>query len=503
MIEKKDIERLFQERFKDFEHDAPLESWEIIESRLEKKEKRRIIPLWWMFSGVAAVFIIGFFIVTKGGFLQQNNHQDVPVVNIENNSSSNQKKDGEKDKINNDQIINKSTSINDVATNDVDADEINTNDIDANNIGTNNSEKTKVNDIKKVTFRKTRKQHNTLTSGVNNNSIASNSEEKSYNKETYDKNNTKQVALENNTINNTNSSLPSITLEKNLVEPKKQLNSENSVAVQENNLKDNDSIQPNNLKKNTLGELLNEKESKTNKEPVNNRWQIASNIAPVFMGSFSSGSPIDGTLSKNSKQYNTGLSLGVGVAYRASDKITLRTGVNKFVVDYNTNDIAFSAGLFSKGMTNIDMVPDASNIIVQDFASSQFVAPEETNIVQNNKGVINQKIGYFEIPLEMSYALIDKKFGLNVIAGMSTLLLNENEVSLTSNSMNMVLGEANNLNSIHFSTNFGIGMKYKILKALEYNLEPTFKYQLNTFSSGSGNFKPYLFGVYTGLSYKF
>jgi hypothetical protein len=38
----------------------------------------------------------------------------------------------------------------------------------------------------------------------------------------------------------------------------------------------------------------------------------------------------------------------------------------------------------------------------------------------------------------MSYALIDKKFGLNVIAGMSTLLLNENEVSLTSNSMNMV-----------------------------------------------------------------
>lgn len=103
----------------------------------------------------------------------------------------------------------------------------------------------------------------------------------------------------------------------------------------------------------------------------------------------------------------------------------------------------------------------------------------------------------------MSYALIDKKFGLNVIAGMSTLFLNENEVSLSSNSMNMILGEANNLNSIHFSTNFGIGMKYKILKALEYNLEPTFKYQLNTFSSGSGNFKPYLFGVYTGLSYKF
>lgn len=498
MIEKKDIERLFQERFKDFEQQAPMESWEIIESRLENKEKRRVIPFWWKFSAAAAVFLIGFLIFTKNGFLQQNKNQNIPIVNSEKKSNSNGPKDGVKNNNIENKIIDKSTLTNDVASND----SADTNDsTDSNN---SNSTVTTSNDLEKIkintknkSLKRTKKPSKTLALSDSETAIANN------NTEVLEKKNTKQVEIENNKDYNTNSSSHLITLEKNLVEPKKELNSENSVAIQENNLTEKDSTQPNNLKKNTLGELLNEKESKTNKEPMNNRWLIASNVAPVFMGSFSSGSPIDGTLSDNSKQFNTGLSLGVGVAYRATNKITLRTGVNKFVVDYNTNDIAFSADLFSKGMTNVNLVSDASNVVVQDFATNQFVAPDETNIIQNNKGVINQKIGYFEIPFEMSYALIDKKFGLNVIAGMSTLLLNENEVSLTSNSMNMILGEANNLNSIHFSTNFGIGMKYKILKALEYNLEPTFKYQLNTFSSGSGNFKPYLFGVYTGLSYKF
>ena len=55
----------------------------------------------------------------------------------------------------------------------------------------------------------------------------------------------------------------------------------------------------------------------------------------------------------------------------------------------------------------------------------------------------------------------------------------------------------------YFSTNFGIGLKYGFMKSFEFNVEPTFKYQLNTFSSDAGNFKPYLFGIYSGISYKF
>ena len=107
------------------------------------------------------------------------------------------------------------------------------------------------------------------------------------------------------------------------------------------------------------------------------------------------------------------------------------------------------------------------------------------------------------MPVEMTYALLDKKFGIKLIGGFSTLLLQDNAVNVVSDNRSTFLGEADNLNSIHFSTNFGIGLKYGFMRSFEFNVEPTFKYQLNTFSSDAGNFKPYVFGIYSGVSYKF
>jgi hypothetical protein len=99
--------------------------------------------------------------------------------------------------------------------------------------------------------------------------------------------------------------------------------------------------------------------------------------------------------------------------------------------------------------------------------------------------------------------LVNKRFGITVISGVSTFILNENKISVVSGNMSTDLGKANNLNDVHFSTNVGLGIKYGFWKALEFNIEPTFKYQVNTFSSNAGDFKPYLFGIYSGISYKF
>jgi len=65
------------------------------------------------------------------------------------------------------------------------------------------------------------------------------------------------------------------------------------------------------------------------------------------------------------------------------------------------------------------------------------------------------------------------------------------------------VGEAQNLNNIHFSTNLGIGFKYKFFKQFEASFEPTFKYQVNAYSRDAGNFKPYFIGLYTGVSFSF
>jgi hypothetical protein len=105
--------------------------------------------------------------------------------------------------------------------------------------------------------------------------------------------------------------------------------------------------------------------------------------------------------------------------------------------------------------------------------------------------------------MEISYKIVDKKFGLEILGGMSTLVLNNNEVFLQADGFNLKLGEATNLNPIHFSTNIGVGLHYGFFKSFKARIEPTFKYQLNTFSRDSQNFRPYIFGIYSGISYSF
>jgi hypothetical protein len=62
MNDKKNIDRLFQERFKDFESEPSKQVWINIQDSLkEKEEDRKVIPFWMKSSGIAAAFLLGFF----------------------------------------------------------------------------------------------------------------------------------------------------------------------------------------------------------------------------------------------------------------------------------------------------------------------------------------------------------------------------------------------------------------------------------------------------------
>ncbi len=60
MSDKKHIDRLFQEKLKDFEANPSDAVWENIHSSLhdEKRKKRRIIPIWWKLGGAAAILLL-------------------------------------------------------------------------------------------------------------------------------------------------------------------------------------------------------------------------------------------------------------------------------------------------------------------------------------------------------------------------------------------------------------------------------------------------------------
>ena len=80
MKEKKNIDRLFQERFKDFEATPSDAVWKNIESQLnQKKNKRRVIPVWWRYAGVAALLLL--FLTIGGLYFNTNNTNTVTPTN--------------------------------------------------------------------------------------------------------------------------------------------------------------------------------------------------------------------------------------------------------------------------------------------------------------------------------------------------------------------------------------------------------------------------------------
>jgi len=196
------------------------------------------------------------------------------------------------------------------------------------------------------------------------------------------------------------------------------------------------------------------------------------------------------------------MSFGISTSYAINKRIRVRSGIHSVNLGYNTNDVVVfqSLGTFSNnsGLQNISSVSNVSLLSSESIdtrASASFVTSNAT---------INQNLRYVEVPLEIQYTLSDKKFGVNVIGGFSSFFLNTSKVFYESdNGDRRILGEARNINGLSYSANFGMGLNYKISKTFNFNLEPIFKYQFNTFNNTSGDFSPFFIGVYSGFAIKF
>lgn len=533
MKNSKNIDRLFQEKFKDFEATPNEKIWKNIESSLqEKEEKRRIIPFWWKLSGVAALIAVGFFIgkeYTGNSNLQipSPKNEVVTKTMISNDAITNEKNAivaSEKGKSN--EEISKqnqnptSENINLVNEN---KDQNIENKAVVSNTSVSNSIKNKkqnpstfVNHSNKnaVVSNKDKSKNiqnssekNELNLSKKNNAVANNALEKT--NQLSEKNNSNAIVTTDSKVKNTNESDIKIS-EKEVLNSEKITNPEVIATVTDpsnselaKHTKKEDKIASSLANStNELEAILAQKEKdKKKKNPTEtNRWQITSAIAPIFFGSTSNDSPVDAKYNSNSKTYENSMSYGVGLQYNLTKKLAIRAGINKLDLDYATNDVSFL-----ENTQNVESLVAVSEENTLQFVANGANPVDGFTLASNtvNNGTLRQQFGYYEIPFELSYAVIDKKIKVNVITGLSTLFLDENTISLTSPKYNMALGEANNVNKVNFSTNVGLGINYNLYKSFYLNLDSILKYQMNTFSSNSGDFNPYIIGLYSGLSYKF
>jgi hypothetical protein len=498
---------------------------------VKEKKKRRIIPFWWKLSGIAAALLIGLFVY---------NNSFKSFVKVENGLVNQESKDT---KTNGSSDIKPSQTNTNLGTaNNPNTTVVNTSTTDAVVTVTNKKEENTFNNKGVTTINKLPKinsihndnnrtgvassEHKAITKKSNRESglknvtvISKNSLEKlADNTSKHKKSNKNKVAVQSE--NNNALAIKSSNKKEETSLQKATVNKEYNNGITNNTIDNNKSVLKSSLKTdgtinkkidstkiaivepNALEELLNEKESKSITEPKLNRWQVSSNVAPIYFSSISKGSPLDDGLKNNDKSYAANnQSYGIGVNYALNKKLKVRTGVNILNVDYNTNGIVYYQTQSVSGkLANVNPNLIGSSIMIENLSN---VNSPFNKMIQKSEGSLNQKIGYIEMPLEITYKVLDKKLGIDFIGGMSTMILNRNEIYLQSSELNLKIGEANNLNNVHFSGNVGLGFKYDIFRRIEARIEPVFKYQINTFNNDAGNFKPFVFGVYSGINFTF
>ncbi len=401
MEESKNIDRLFQEKLKDFEVYPPNKAWDSIENQLGAiPQKQRIIPIWFKVASAVA-FLLLFFSISAIYLMPTTNFAEKLFA-----------------KTNQNQEIVKTDTLSNV-----------------------NKGKER-NSAKKINFPKT-----------------------------------------------------SIDLaEKETLSTLKHV----SEKTAKNNL-EKDNLTKKVADKYRLADAISLPLSTTNnkipkKEIITDRFTVATIFAPIYSSSFGGGSGIDSQFKDNPTSGNTSYSYGVKFVYRLTNKFSLQSGVNLINLGFKTS--------------NIYIAPNVAVVSFSDLSSMPSIARSENasevkNAIDENKGSLNQVFGYIEIPVEIKYSITDGKFGINLVGGFSTLLLNRDEVFIETNSFTQSLGSSNSLRSVNFSGNIGVDIDYLIKKNLYINVSPMFKIQTNTFSKNSGSFQPYYIGIYTGLNYKF
>ncbi|UCE94391.1 MAG: outer membrane beta-barrel protein, partial [Flavobacteriaceae bacterium] len=234
---------------------------------------------------------------------------------------------------------------------------------------------------------------------------------------------------------------------------------------------------------------------------IDKKWSVGPTVAPVFYNSIQDGSPLNEALSNNSRTSDNALSFGVRINYQLTNKFFIQSGVNKVELAYNTKGVNALISSSKNAVNNINT--DKYGVILTPSSNGKVQNSGNELYKSSLSGDLNQSIEYYELPIEMKYNLYDKRLGLNLVGGFSTLILSNNSVSLVNQNNVVDLGSANNLNDFNFSGNVGVDMDYKLSKSWYLNVAPMFKYQFNTYSGNSGNFRPYYFGLYSGLNYKF
>ena len=252
--------------------------------------------------------------------------------------------------------------------------------------------------------------------------------------------------------------------------------------------------------------LIKKKDSidvaKFNKEK-RRRW----NVIPVFgisnSGRFSKNVSTLGTLravtypneyfDDNKSSGSISSTYGFNVVFRATNRISIQTGVFSKELRFLTEDLFLS-----------EFIPDVNptNIIYNPGVEVRFSNTPE--IGGSESANLTQTIVYMEMPFELKYRMFgDSKFNTNIVGGFSFLYLNKNEIRAKTNMFSRKIGKASNVLTTSTSLNIGLDLEYHLSNRLVFNSAVMYKKHYNTYKDLNNKYSPYNVGMHVGIGYKF
>ncbi|MEN8204067.1 MAG: hypothetical protein ABFS28_15825 [Bacteroidota bacterium] len=255
------------------------------------------------------------------------------------------------------------------------------------------------------------------------------------------------------------------------------------------------------------------------------RWMVGAVMSPLYSFRDAEGQAMAG-----GQEYESGLisyAGGINVSYRGNSRLAIESGIHfskmglaigapgiqVFNKSYDYAPMRYTSNspeliAITNSVGNI--VAESGDVIVNgyklnaEFGEAAISNADVGDFAQVAEQGIEQHLDYLELPFNLRYTVVDRTFELQVVGGMSTNFLVNNTVTMETSSGPTEIGYLTNIRNVNYSGNAGIGMIYHIHQKFSLQLEPRFRYFLNSVNDASlPNTRPYAFGIYTGINYTF
>lgn len=180
---------------------------------------------------------------------------------------------------------------------------------------------------------------------------------------------------------------------------------------------------------------------------------------------------------KQSKASGVAYSLGISFGTKVAKRWVLQGGLNYLTQssDYIANNVVADAdyqSLKAESINSIQSLP-----LVADAAAAS------SNIKPTVAYSVNNSLKYFSVPVQAGYLIVNRKFGLQLNAGVSTDLFLQNTISPEGGSLDKTTqgrGEDSPYRGVNFSGLMGTEISYRLGGRYRISLNPGVRYPFSS-----------------------